>query len=397
MGRAGKFFYENAFKLAGYFEGQDARAELNRSKFIIFNGGKQLETSTQSLNEEEEKLKVDVFENAKIKFIKEHTRFKNGYYEYRVTKNGLTTSKSAKNFEDLVQKVLHPKRGVRKPQSLFFTDYIKTYMNLYRNGRYAASTVEEYKNIIKQISSAFINRKIDGITTTDLQNFINNITATRIREKILSFLKKVFKKAFDTGIIKKDVCAAVELPYIKKIKNRLSLTFKEQEALLTALEKYDEDFKKFVMFSLVVGTRREETCAFKLNDITGNKLLIHGTKTENAERTVVLSRDFIEFLKSGYDKKSNEPFFNLKADAYYHKLKRLYKRLNFPNALNLHSLRHTCSANLHYLGVPDKRRQQILGHSSIVITNNIYTELEADITSKNIKNLYKSYYFSDFN
>lgn len=396
MGRAGKFIYENAFKLAGYFEGQDARAELNRNKFIILNGGKQLETSTENLNKEEEKLKVDVFENAKIKFIKEHTRFKNGYYEYRVTKNGVSTSKSAKNFEDLVQKILHPKRGIRKPKSMLLTEYIKSYMALYRQGRYSDSTVEEYENIINHIKTTFQNKNIERITTADLQNFINNIKAVRVREKVLSFLKKIFRKAFDTGIIKKDVSCAVELPYVKKIKNRLSLTFKEQEELLTALNNYEEDFKKFIMFSLIVGTRREETCCFKLKDIVGQKLKIHGTKTANAERTVLLSLDFINYLKNGCSKNLEELYFNLQPNAYYHKLKRLYKRLNFPSSLNLHSLRHTCSANLHYLGVPDKRRQQILGHSSIVITNNIYTELEPEITSKNIKNLYKSYYYSDF-
>ena len=341
-------------------------------------------------------MKVDVFENAKIKFIKEHTRFRNGYYEYRVTKNKLSVSKSAKTFEELVQKVLHPKRNPRKSKTVKLTDYIDEYMKLYRQGSYAASTVAEYQNFLKYISQSFENKNIERITTSELQSFINNIQAVRVREKLLFFIKKVFKKAFDTGIIKKDVASALELPYIKKSKKRLTLTFREQTLLLEELKKYDLDFQKFIMFSLIVGTRREETCLFRLSDLDGQKLFVRGTKTVNAERVVLLSQDFVKYLKSDFKKAENELFFDSHADAYYRRLKRLYRALGFPESLNLHSLRHTCSANLHYLGVPDKRRQQILGHSSIVITNNIYTELEADINSKNIKNLYKSLYFSDF-
>ena len=176
-----------------------------------------------------------------------------------------------------------------------------------------------------------------------------------------------------------------------------TLRYYEQIGLLEDIKKehgireYQEEDIERLNFIICM-----KKAGFKLEDIVGQKLKIHGTKTANAERTILLSLDFINYLKNGCSKNLDELYFNLQPNAYYHKLKRLYKRLNFPSSLNLHSLRHTCSANLHYLGVPDKRRQQILGHSSIVITNNIYTELEPEITSKNIKNLYMSYYYSDF-
>lgn len=54
------------------------------------------------------------------------------------------------------------------------------------------------------------------------------------------------------------------------------------------------------MFSLVVGSRREETLSFCLDDIDEKSLLIHikGTKTKNADRYVHVTEAFIKFLKS---------------------------------------------------------------------------------------------------
>ena len=58
----------------------------------------------------------------------------------------------------------------------------------------------------------------------------------------------------------------------------------------------------------------------------------------------------------------------------------------------LHNTRHTFSTNLYYLGVPDKQRQVYLGHSSIVMTNDIYTHLDPSITKNDIVKLYNNLY-----
>ena len=58
----------------------------------------------------------------------------------------------------------------------------------------------------------------------------------------------------------------------------------------------------------------------------------------------------------------------------------------------LHDLRHTFSSNLFYLEIPDKKRQYLLGHASISITNDIYTHLDPNIKKQDILNLYKDLY-----
>ncbi len=58
----------------------------------------------------------------------------------------------------------------------------------------------------------------------------------------------------------------------------------------------------------------------------------------------------------------------------------------------LHQLRHTYASNLYYLGAKDKERQEYLGHSTITITNDIYTHLDPSIKKEDILNLYKDLY-----
>ena len=54
--------------------------------------------------------------------------------------------------------------------------------------------------------------------------------------------------------------------------------------------------------------------------------------------------------------------------------KKLYKRLNI-TGLNLHSFRHTFGCMCYHVGMPAKKIQRIMGHSSIEVTMNIYVEI----------------------
>lgn len=55
-------------------------------------------------------------------------------------------------------------------------------------------------------------------------------------------------------------------------------------------------------------------------------------------------------------------------------------------------LRHTFSTNLYYLGADDNTRKQYLGHSSIMVTNDIYTHLNPTIKKSDILDIYKDLY-----
>lgn len=250
-------------------------------------------------------------------------------------------------------------------------------------------TKDVYKNTLNNYIKPFLKGKdINQIQLFELQQFLNSIQKERTREQIYQHIKGIFKYATACGELKNNIAEALILPKRQNKITRESLTIAEQQKLLEAIK--GNDLEPFIIFSLIIGTRRNETLAFKLSDINQEKqtLTINGTKTKNAVRTIKISKDMIEYLLNN---KKTEPYFPYGPEYYTKKVKEILSKIN-PN-LCVHSLRHTCATNLYYLQIPDKQRQQILGHKSIVTTNNIYTNLELDVGKKDVLKLYNNLYY----
>ena len=59
---------------------------------------------------------------------------------------------------------------------------------------------------------------------------------------------------------------------------------------------------------------------------------------------------------------------------------------------SLHSLRHSFITNHYYLGTPAKQVQAWVGHSSIQMTMDIYTNIDPQINAKEEKNKLLKFY-----
>ena len=138
----------------------------------------------------------------------------------------------------------------------------------------------------------------------------------------------------------------------------------------------------------MIGWRRTEAKNVTIEDIDfeNNSIYINGTKTKSAKRYVPISDKFKNILKENFDKMFKKDI------SYYSKTFCNYLKMLNIKKHKLHDLRHTFSTNLYYLKVQDKERQYYLGHTSIAMTNDIYTHLDPNITKEQILNLYKDLY-----
>ena len=57
-----------------------------------------------------------------------------------------------------------------------------------------------------------------------------------------------------------------------------------------------------------------------------------------------------------------------------------------------HIFRHTYATNLYYAGIDVKTAQRLLGHSSIQVTLEIYTHLDAEVSISNTEDKLNSYF-----
>lgn len=317
------------------------------------------------------------------------TRRSDGRWVYTKTINKKRVYLYAKTQQELINKI--KKHKIKKETVTFEKDidFIDKWYKTIKLPNLSEKSKLIYHNTLNNyIKPFFEKRTIKQTKLFELQEFINNIKFERIRIQVYQHVKSIFRYALACGKIKIDIAQALVLPKRKNIITRESLTIEEQSRLLNYIR--DHKLETFIIFSIVIGTRRNETLAFELSDIDEKKNLLHikGTKTESADRIIKISNSMIEFLK---EHNQTVPYFNFTEDYVTKNVKKIFKNLNMEHCV--HSLRHTCSTNLYYLGIRDKERQHILGHKSIVTTNNIYTNLEQDIKKEDVVKLYNNLYY----
>lgn len=371
--------------LLGYIIANEELYTARRNKIHVLDLKKESQTvkeSTQKTNKGVDTMKKNCYKRA------------DGRWQYSKQQDGFLYYAIANTYRELLEKIktIQPRKikSIKriKTKTLTVIRYFEYYIESYvKTKKYKSDTIKNWQTYLdKYIKPHFERLSLDRVNTEQLQVFINSIDKERTREVLFQIITRVFRKAYITGKIKKDITLGLEKPKRENKNERGPLTFEEQKKLLDRVK--GTKLYAFIMFSLVIGSRREESMRFTLADINEEKLQIHikGTKTKNADRYVSTTPEFISFLKENLPKGKFD--FNI---CYPTKeLKKIFEELNIDNCL--HGLRHTCSANLYFLGAKDKYRQLHLGHSSIVITNDIYTNIKENIEKAKLLDLYGKYY-----
>ena len=316
---------------------------------------------------------------------------KDGRYEYSKMINNeriYIIKPTKKELENEIRELKQKTKSI-KNMHLFKNIVLEWYHNF--KEPYIKENAKQIYNasLNKHILPKLGNKSINKITFKDLQLFINQFNdKRRMQEILVQHLKAIFNYAYSNRYISINPTTALKLPKKQNKEIIKPLTLEEQQKLLKTIKGHK--LETFIYFSLILGTRRNETLAFKIEDIDESKQILHinGTKTENAERDIKISKDMITFLKAH---NTCKPYFNFTSDFVTKKISELLKSLNINKTL--HALRHTTATNLFYLGYKDKQRQQYLGHANITTTNNIYTYLENDIKKEDIHKLYNNLYY----
>lgn len=333
-------------------------------------------------------------EGGNLKHIRKR---KDGRWEYRRTIGGKSYQKISKDFEDIKKfrtEVNDIYKSLLKNQNtnvVSFVDAYKEYYKLYKQNKLADGTKEEYITAEKYFDKAF-KKPFCRLTAADFQSFINDIaeehptTALKLYNKI----RAVCRKAYLTGTIKTNIGEIIEKPDITS-KVRRALSFDEQKKFLALLTTQSQDVKVFCLFCLITSARRDEAIKLESSHFDRQKmtLFINGTKTLNASRTIKITQKFADLLES-IDFK-----FKHTADFYYRETKKIFKQMG-ANDLTLHCLRHTCATNMVYLKISSDYRKHIMGHSTILVTDKVYTHIDTNVTKDDIEKLYDGLYFTDF-
>ena len=355
--------------LLGYSIAEDEIYKIRRDNIVVLPVGQNLDNSTKG--------DVEIMKNIRKR--------KDGRWEARLKLNNKRISvygKTQKECYNKLQKVKKANKNVsNSPQkNVTLFNFAKFWLNNFKKIEVKSSTFNLYENLINHMEE--LNNPLNSYKTSDLQLFLNTFGQTRIKELIYQLLKQIFKKALELDYIKKDVASFLTKGKIERIKKR-SFTIDEQKKIMTNLK--NNKLSRYILAYLLLGARLSELSSIKKANIKDEYLYIEGTKTKSAQRWVKISKRYQNILLS-YD----EPLFNWSSNTLKAKMRAFFQKLKIPGTT--HMLRHTFSTNLYYLGADDNTRKQYLGHSSIVVTNDIYTHLDPTIKKEDIREIYGDLY-----
>jgi len=286
--------------------------------------------------------------------------------------------------------------------------WVKTY-----KANSAYYTVRRYESIIKNhIKPNIGDVRLSKLHLSAVQNLINQLaksySISTIR-KVRDTLNQMYEMAIMSNLTHINPTSGASLPVVHN-KEKDIVT----ELDINLLNVFEESCETgvFVLTLLYTGMRRGEIVALTWDDIDFDKMTISVNKavefknnqphikvpkTKKSVRTIPLLNNLKPILKKHYDRRttaSEYVFVNTTNKMHSESsLVRLWNKFlaeynEFINAdieneddirtvkFTMHQFRHTFATILYNAGVDIKTAQDILGHSSINITLEIYTHLE---------------------
>ncbi len=245
-----------------------------------------------------------------------------------------------------------------------------TYIPFQRNSK----TERNFRDILGKLkiitSYTFVKKAIFDITENDIVNFFNLLKKDRkitqaTQNRYRSCLSHIFNTAIKDKLIKEN-----PVKYIKKYKeesrNRALNEF-EVNALLEACKKSkNKELYYIVLAALYTGMRYSNIVNMKKSNIKGNVYQLDGNETKSGKgQLIYLHQDLMNELNKHMQAYNRDNIFITK------RVKRSFKtacnKAGIEN-FRFHDLRRTFATFLLYNNTNIKTIQNILGHSSIMMT-----------------------------
>lgn len=363
------------------------------------------------------------------------TQRQDGRYECKVTLNGKRKTFYDKNLSDL-RKVVNDARyeaehGIcGNNEKLTLNDWHKIWRETYKVGHIKGSTLEGYdRNYRVHIEDKLGQLLLKDIKSALIQSFINQLDksgmASGTIRNILMLLSNMFDFAMQEDLIIKNPCLNMQIPMKpKKVKKVLS---KNEEILFMRESKLKSSYYSIYYTALATGMRVNEILGLTWDDIdfkesmlsinrtlvfVNGKFALQTPKTLKSKRVIPMNSKLKTLLANHKRNQNNlkmehperwEPYDMMYANNLIFTtkngkpvnyldlnkgIKRILGNINRKESIQakeekrepilienftMHSLRHTFATKCFELGIEPKIVQEILGHSNISMTMNIYT------------------------
>ncbi len=312
-----------------------------------------------------------------------------GRYSRQISANGKIASLHARPEREINRKMLEYYLASRKGKQ--FEDVANEWASEhFKTVEY--NTVKQYKPALKQITEHFSGKSIKDITSKDIDNFLHILAgcgyAMKTVKSRLQILNQVFKYAVINSYAESNPCQYISVPKnLPQTKRELPTA----EEIKTVKNSVGKTFGLFAYFILYTGLRRGEALALTYNDIDFENKIIHVNKsvyyvgnipnikqpkTKAGYRDVILLDCLASKLR--HNNTSDLVFPNHDGELIRNgNFNRLWTKYLSETGLSItpHQLRHAYATILFEAEIDVKDAQELLGHSTIQVTRDIYTHI----------------------
>ena len=331
-------------------------------------------------------------------------------------------------------------------QHMTLNTFFETWLSEIKENTVKANTLSVYMEIYKiHIAPALGKLQVSSINKLMVQRLLNNMSKNGLSPNTLAktkaILYSIFKEAMENRMISYNPCENITIRRDKT--ERRVLSYDEQKIFLNVIR--GSRYEMLCILGLSTGLRIGELSGLRWSDINFEEKTLtvertyvylhdiknhqmkdefHSPKTKNSCRTIRLLDSTLELLKAHKEKQDKEKkslgdkwcpvedgedlVFTTKcggpvrglnvAETLDNYVKKINKREELQAAkenrepviferITPHTLRHTFATRAFESGIPPKVVQQILGHSSLEMTMDLYTHVTEDVQSKEIQKL----------
>jgi integrase len=234
--------------------------------------------------------------------------------------------------------------------------------------RPAPATRKTYAYAVERLVDEFGTRPLASIDRMEAR-----AAAQRLPSQPMKIARAMLNDAIDAGLVRANPFAGLRLEQSRGRKDLHALTEDEivelADAALTAFDDaYGLVMRSWVLVGGFTGIRPGESTVLEWSHVSGDEILIEGTKTQTARRRIVLPPIAAKAITEAprwfdspwvFVSKTGKQFSKGIWQRYFDKVRTSYGRPD----LDPYDLRHACATNLMRRGVEPWAIAQQLGHS----------------------------------
>ena len=262
------------------------------------------------------------------------------------------------------------------------------------------NSLSSFQARLKEVKTEFGEIPVDEITAQMILQWLDRIAANGYAQKGITNRKSIMKSILDSALASGEIPSnpCKDLPIVKGAPPKKRRPASDEDIVRIEELKNGDLIARMYYFMEYSGCRVGEASVLQQKDLDleNHKARITKTiafrgqkpeikespKTDAGDREIDLYDNVIEILPH-YDDPNTFVFFpaGLPTKYQWEKAMRDFRKANGITA-TAHRLRHTYAGIMHSAEVDVKDAQARLGHSSIAMTQDVYTEIERQHNSK---------------